>query len=188
VVFFNKISFFTAVETLPFLLLITCHLAFRNISGVSSISYGYLCLLVYFVWVSLFSGLETVIIVSSPLFSLFLGPASKVIIEADNDLDKIIHCFGKLLNNYYILNISLQSLIELCHLSALVLGYPRRILREACEVFGDGALLFRRYELELCRSYFVEVFIGFIKKDNILFNILQYFLNFWGILDYCAYI
>jgi hypothetical protein len=138
--------------------------------------------------VSLFSGLETIAIVSSPLFSLFLDPTSEIIVEASGGLDEVIYCLGEFLNSHSILNVGLQSFIELCHLSALVPGHSGRVLREAREIFGDGALLFRCHKLEFCCSYFVEVPIRFVEKGNILFNILQYFLDFWGTFGCRAYI
>jgi hypothetical protein len=138
--------------------------------------------------VSLLPRLKTVRIISSSLFGLFLDPASEVIVEAGSGLDKVVYCLRELLNNYNILNIGLQSLIELCHLDTLVLDHSGYVLREAYEIFGDGALLLRRYELELCRSRFVEVLIRFIKEDNIFFNIFQYLPDFWGILDCRAYV
>jgi hypothetical protein len=186
--FFSEISLFTAVKTFSFLLLVIYHLAFWDISSIPSTLCSRLCLPVYLVWMSLLSGLETVIIISSPLFGLFLGLASEIIVEACDGFDKIVHRLGKLLNSHNILNISLQSLIELCHLSTLVPGHSERVLRETCEVFENGALLFRRYKLELCRSYFVEVPIGFIKEDNVFFYVLQYLPDFWGTLDYRAHV
>jgi hypothetical protein len=89
----------------------------------------------------------------------------------NNSLDKIVHYFGEFLDGYYILNISLQSFIKLGYFSTLVLSYSKYVLYEACEVFGDGVLLFRRYKLEFYRPCFVEVLIRFVEEGNIFFYV-----------------
>jgi hypothetical protein len=141
-VFFYEVFFLIVIKAFPFFLLVVCNLASRNIPNIPSVSYGYSCLLVHFVWIVLFPRLETVMTVSFLLFGLFLGSAPEIIVEADNGLDKVVYRIGELLNRYNVLNISFQSFIKLGYLSAFVLRYLKRILREACKVLGDRSFLF----------------------------------------------
>jgi hypothetical protein len=100
-------SFLTVIKAFPFLLLVAYHLVFRNAPGVSSVPYDRPYLLIYLIWISLFSGRKAIMIISSPLFNLLLGPASEIIVETDDGLDKIVHCLGEFLDSHNILNISL---------------------------------------------------------------------------------
>jgi hypothetical protein len=60
----------------------------------------------------------------------FLGATSEVIIQARYLADQIVPVSRESLDSYSVFNIWPQALVELSHLSAFVLIYPRGVLRK----------------------------------------------------------